>query len=77
MNPDKFSNNQCNKLLFAISYLYRKVLEWIQPYMEDFINHSTRARANTRTLELLRNNTVFFNALKETFDMGNDTLEAD
>lgn len=77
MNPDKFSNNQRNKLLFAMSYLRGKALEWIQPHMEDFIDHPTGAGANARTLELLRNDTVFFEALKETFDVGNDTLEAD
>lgn len=77
MNPDKFSNNQRNKLLFAMSYLRGKALEWIQPHMEDFIDHPTGAGANARTLELLRNDTVFFDALKETFDVGNDTLEAD
>jgi hypothetical protein len=77
MNPDKFSNNQRNKLLFAMSYLRGKALDWIQPHMEDFIDHPTGAGANARTLELLRNDAVFFEALKETFDVGNDTLEAD
>jgi hypothetical protein len=77
MNPDKFSNNQRNRLLFAMSYLRGKALEWIQPHMEDFIDHPSGAGVSARTLELLNNDAAFFKAIKETFDVGNDTLEAD
>jgi hypothetical protein len=77
MNPEKFNGNQRAKLLFALSYLRGKALEWIQPHMEDFIDHPTGEGANPRTIELLSNDTRFFAAIKETFDVGNDTLEAD
>jgi hypothetical protein len=40
MNLDKFSNNARGKLLFAMSYLRGKALEWIQPYMEDYVDNS-------------------------------------
>jgi hypothetical protein len=45
--------------------------------MEDFIDHPIGEGANPRTIELLSNDTRFFVAIKETFDVGNDTLEAD
>jgi hypothetical protein len=77
MNPDKFSNNQRNRLLFAMSYLRGKALEWIQPYIEDFINHPSGVGVSARTLELLNNDAAFFKAIKETFDVGNNMLEAD
>jgi hypothetical protein len=44
--------------------------------MEDFIDHPTGKGANPRTIELLSNNTRFFVAIKEMFDVRNDTLEA-
>jgi hypothetical protein len=77
MNPDKFSNNQRNRLLFAISYLRGKALEWIQPHIEDFIDYPSSVGVSAWTLKLLNNDAAFFKAIKETFDVGNDMLEAD
>jgi len=77
MNPEKFRNNQRNRLLFAMSYLRGKAADWIQPHMEEFIDNPSGAGVSARTLELLDNDASFFTALKETFDVGNDTLEAD
>jgi hypothetical protein len=45
--------------------------------MEDFINHPSGVGVSARTLELLNNDAAFFTAIKETFNVGNDTLEAD
>jgi hypothetical protein len=77
MNPEKFHNNTRAKLLFAMSYLRGKALEWIQPYMKKYIDSDTPAGINGNTRAVLGSVDVFFAALKETFDVGNDTLEAD
>ena len=45
--------------------------------MEDFIDHPSREGAKERTVEILVSPTRLFTAIKETFDVGNDTLEAD
>jgi hypothetical protein len=63
--------------LFALSYLRGKALEWIQPHIEDFIDHPSGEGASPRTVEILSTEARFFVAIKETFDVGNDTLEAD
>jgi hypothetical protein len=63
--------------LFALSYLRGKALEWIQPHIEDFIDHPSGEGASPRTVEILSTEARFFAAIKETFDVGNDTLEAD
>jgi hypothetical protein len=77
MNPDKFSNNTRGKLLFAMSYLRGKALEWIQPYMEDYVDNSNPQDLAESTKSVLGSVDLFFTAIKETFDVGNDTLEAD
>jgi hypothetical protein len=77
MNPEKFSGNTRSKMLFALSYFRGKALEWIQPHMEDFIDHPTGEGASPRTVEILGLESRFFAAIKETFDVGNDALEAD
>ena len=64
-------------MLFALSYFRGKVLEWIQLYIEDFIDHPSREGAKERTVEILASPTRLFTTIKETFDIGNDTLEAD
>ena len=64
-------------MLFALSYFRGKALEWIQPHMEDFIDHPSGEGAKERTVEILASPTRLFTAMKETFDVGNDTLEAD
>ena len=45
--------------------------------MEDFIDHPSREGAKERTVEILVSPTRLFTTIKETFDIGNDTLEAD
>jgi hypothetical protein len=77
MNLEKFSGNTRSKMLFAWSYFRGKALEWIQPHIEDFIDHPTGEGASPRTVEILRLESRFFAAIKETFDIGNDALEAD
>jgi hypothetical protein len=77
MNPDKFSNNAWGKLLFAMSYLRGKALEWIQPHMEDYVDNSNPQDLAESTKSVLGSVDLFFTAIKETFDVGNDTLEAD
>jgi hypothetical protein len=77
MNPDKFNNNARGKLLFAMSYLRGKALEWIQPHMEDYVDNSDPRELNDNTRAVLGSVDLFFAAIKETFDVGNDTLEAD
>jgi hypothetical protein len=77
MNPDKFNNNSRGKLLFAMSYLRGKALEWIQPYIEDYVDNANPGDLNENTIAILGSVDAFFVAIKETFDVGNDTLEAD
>jgi len=77
MNPDKFNNNAWGKLLFAMSYLRGKALEWIQPHMEDYVHNSNPGDLNDSTRAVLGSVDLFFTAIKETFDVGNDTLKAD
>ena len=76
LNPDKVIGSR-KKVLFALSYFRGKALEWIQPHMEDFIDHPSGEGAKERTVEILASPTRLFTAMKETFDVGNDTLEAD
>ena len=64
-------------MLFTLSYFRGKALEWIQPHIEDFIDHPSGEGAKERTVEILASPTRLFTAMKETFDVGNDTLEAD
>lgn len=64
-------------MLFALSYFRGKALEWIQPHMEDFIDHPSGEGAKEETAEILGSPKKLFAAMKETFDVGNDTLEAD
>jgi hypothetical protein len=52
-------------------------LEWIQPYIEDFIDHPSREGAKAGTAAILGSTNRLFAVIKEVFDMGNDTLEAD
>jgi hypothetical protein len=77
MNPERFNNNARAKLLFAMSYLRGKALEWIQPHMENYIDSNTPANITENTRAVLGSVDIFFAAIKETFDVGNDTLEAD
>jgi hypothetical protein len=77
MNPDKFNNNARGRLLFAMSYLRGKALEWIQPHIEDYVDNSDPRELNDNTRAVLGSVDLFFAAIKETFDVGNDTLEAD
>jgi hypothetical protein len=77
MNPEKFYNNSRNKLLFTISYLRGKVLEWIQLHIENYIDSTSRNDMNANTLAILGDVDIFFAAIEETFNVGNNTLEAD
>lgn len=77
MNPEKFEKSARNKMLFAMSYFRGKALEWIQPHMEDYIDHTSPSELKDSTIEMLGSVDTFFNNIKETFDVGNDTLEAD
>jgi hypothetical protein len=45
--------------------------------MENYIDSDTPAGINENTRAVLGSVDIFFAALKETFDVGNDTLEAD
>jgi hypothetical protein len=60
-----------------MSYLRGKALEWIQPHMEDYVDNSDLSELNDNTIAVLGSVDLFFTAIKETFDVGNDTLEAD
>ena len=64
-------------MLFTLSYFRGKALEWIQLHIEDFIDYPSREGAKERTVEILVSPTRLFTTIKETFDIGNDTLEAD
>jgi hypothetical protein len=64
-------------LLFAISYLRGKALEWIQPHIENYIDSTSRNDMNANTLVILGDVDIFFAAIEETFNIGNGTLEAD
>jgi hypothetical protein len=44
--------------------------------MEDFIDHPSREGAKVRTMEILASPAKLFTAIRETFDVSNDTLEA-
>lgn len=77
MNPEKFEGKARNKLLFAMSYLRGKALEWIQPYMENYIDNERPEELNEATRRVLGGVDRFFKAMEETFDCGNDALEAD
>jgi hypothetical protein len=60
-----------------MSYLRGKALEWIQPHMENYIDSTSRNDMNVNTLAVLGDVDIFFAAIEETFNVGNDTLEAD
>jgi hypothetical protein len=77
MNLERFNNNVRAKLLFAMSYLRGKALEWIQPYIENYIDSTTPDAITESIYAILGSIDLFFTAIKETFDVGNDTLEAD
>jgi hypothetical protein len=77
MNPERFNGKARAKLLFAMSYLRGKALEWIQPHMENYIDSTTTEQITESTRAVLGSIDLFFAAIKETFDVGNDVLEAD
>jgi hypothetical protein len=77
MNPERFNGKARAKLLFAMSYLRGKALEWIQPHMENYIDSTTTEQITESTRAVLGSVDLFFAAIKETFDVGNDVLEAD
>ncbi|KAM0701566.1 hypothetical protein Q7P35_010474 [Cladosporium inversicolor] len=77
MHPEKFEKNARGKMLFAMSYLRGKALEWIQPYMEDYIDNTNLGDLKDSTIEILGSVDKFFDNIKQVFDVGNDTLEAD
>jgi hypothetical protein len=60
-----------------MSYLRGKALEWIQPHIENYIDSTSRNDMNANTLAVLSDVDIFFAAVEETFNVGNDTLEAD
>ena len=64
-------------MLFALSYFRGKALEWIQPHIEDFIDHPSSEGAKEGTAAILGSLARLFASMKEMFDVGNDTLEAD
>jgi hypothetical protein len=77
MNPERFNGKARARLLFAMSYLRGKALEWIQPHMENYIDSTTTEQITESTRAVLGSVDLFFAAIKETFDVGNDVLEAD
>jgi hypothetical protein len=77
MNPERFNGKARAKLLFAMSYLRGKALEWIQPHMENYIDSTTTEQITESTRAVLGSIDLFFAAIKETFDVSNDVLEAD
>jgi hypothetical protein len=77
MNPERFNGKARAKLLFAMSYLRGKALEWIQPHMENYIDSTTTEQITESTRAVLGSVDLFFAAIKETFDVSNDVLEAD
>ena len=76
MNPDKVIGSR-KKVLFVLSYFRGKALEWIRLYIEDFIDYPTGKGAKEGTVLILASPTKLFASIKEVFDIGNDTLEAD
>jgi hypothetical protein len=76
MHPEKFLGHR-KRVLFALSYFRGKALEWIQPHMEDFIDHPSGEGAKEGTAAILGSSNRLFASMKEVFDVGNDTLEAD
>jgi hypothetical protein len=76
MNPEKVAGHR-KKVLFALSYFRGKALEWIQPHIEDFIDHPSGEGAKEAIAAILGSTNRLFAAMKEVFDIGNDTLEAD
>jgi hypothetical protein len=77
MNPERFNSKARAKLLFAMSYLRGKALEWIQLHIENYIDSTTTEQITESTCAVLGSVDLFFTAIKETFDVGNDVLEAD
>jgi hypothetical protein len=59
-----------------MSYLRGKALEWIQLYIENYIDSTSQNNINATTLAVLGDVDIFFAVIKETFNVGNDTLEA-
>jgi len=59
-----------------MSYLWGKALEWIQPHIEDYVNNSNLQDLAKSMKSVLGSIDLFFTAIKETFDIRNDTLEA-
>ena len=45
--------------------------------MEDYVDNTSLEDLNENTVTILGSIDAFFAAIKETFDVGNDTLEAD
>jgi hypothetical protein len=77
MNLERFNNNVRAKLLFTISYLRDKALEWIQLHIENYIDSTTLDAITKSIYTILGSIDLFFIAIKETFNVGNDILEAD
>ena len=77
MHPKKFEKNIRGKLLFAMSYLRGKALEWIQPYIEDYIDNTNLGDLKDSIIKILGSVDKFFDNIKQVFNIGNDILEAD
>jgi hypothetical protein len=59
-----------------MSYLWGKALEWIQLYIENYIDSTITEQITESICAVLGSIDLFFMAIKETFDVSNDMLEA-
>jgi hypothetical protein len=64
------------QVLYIISYLRGPAYDWIYPHFKDFLQNPP-AEQKAATKAMFKDYGALFDAMEETFDYGDDTLEAE
>jgi len=69
-------NSDRKKMLYIVSYLRGPAYDWIHPHFKDYLENAP-AQQKESTKRLFREPQALFDEMEETFDYGNETLEAE
>jgi hypothetical protein len=65
------------QMLFVVSFLRGPAYDWIHPHLKDYLTYTNPDRQKASTRKVFASVNALFDEMEETFDYGNEALEAE
>jgi hypothetical protein len=65
------------QMLFVVSFLRGPAYDWIHPHLKDYLTYTNPDRQKASTKKVFASVNALFDEMEETFDYGNEALEAE